>query len=172
MTSIFLQDDLQKELEDILGEMKLKDPNNQGEYTKIRVYQQALPKIKIDYENCEEEEEDQSDEPFPYIIVKFDSGKIVSENEAAKIELLIATYDDDLANQGHKDILNIINKIYERFYKNPMLANKYYRVNDIDFVLQDDDLYPYFYGAMGMEFKVKMFKKEDKFAWQLRKVQQ
>lgn len=164
MTSIFLQDDLQKELEDILGEMRLKDPNNTEEYTNIKVYQQSLPKIKIDYENSEEEEEDLSDEPFPYIIVKLDSGKITNENETAKIELLIATYDDDLANQGHKDILNIINKIYERFYKNPMLANKYYRVNDIDWVLQDDDMYPYFYGAMGMEFKVKMFKKEDEFA--------
>lgn len=164
MTSIFLQDDLQKELEDILGEMRLKDPNNKEEYTNIKVYQQSLPKIKIDYENCEEEEEDLSDEPFPYIIIKLDSGKIINENEAAKIELLIATYDDELANQGHKDILNIINKIYERFYKNPMLANKYYRVNDIDWVLQDDDMYPYFYGAMGMEFKVKMFKKEDMFA--------
>ena len=164
MTSIFLQDDLKEELEKILGEMSLKDPNKPKEHTGIKVYEQAIPKIRIDYGNRnEEEEEDQSEEPFPYIIIKLDSGKIMNEYEAAKVELLIATYDDDLENQGHKDILNIINKIYERFYKNPMLANKYYRVNDIDWVLQDDDMYPYFYGAMGMEFKVRMFKKEDRF---------
>lgn len=165
MTLIFLQDDLKKELDKILGEMRLKDPNRPKEHTSIKVYEQAIPKIRIDYENSkEEEEEDQSEEPFPYIIIKIDSGKIMNEYEAAKVELLIATYDNNLENQGHKDILNIINKIYERFYKNPMLANKYYRVNDIDWVLQDDDMYPYFYGAMGMEFKVKMFKKEDRFA--------
>lgn len=169
MTSIFLQDDLKEELEKILGEMRLKDPNKPKEHTSIKVYEQAIPKIRIDYGNCneeeeEEEEEDQSEEPFPYIIIKLDSGKIMNEEEAAKVELLIATYDDDLKNQGHKDILNIINKIYERFYKNPMLANKYYRVNNIDWVLQDDDMYPYFYGAMGMEFKVRMFKKEDRYA--------
>lgn len=164
MTSIFLQDDLKEELENILGEMRLKDPNKPKEHTSIKVYKQALPKIKVDYENYKEEEEDQSEELFPYIIVKLDSGKIMNEDEAAKVELLIATYDNDLENQGHKDILNIINKIYERFYKNPMLANKYYLVNDIDWVLQDDDMYPYYYGAMGMEFKVRMFKREDKFA--------
>ncbi|WP_167955125.1 hypothetical protein [Anaerosporobacter faecicola] len=155
---------MKEELEKVLGEVRLKDPNNTGKYTSIKIYEQVLPKIKIEYDRYDEEEEDQSEEPFPYIIIKLDSGKIVNEDEAVKVELLIATYDDDLQNQGHKDVLNIINKIYERFYKNPMLANKYFRVNDIDWVLQDDDMYPYYYGAMGMEFKVRMFKKEDRFA--------
>lgn len=165
MTTFFLQENLKKELERTLKNIKLKDPNNPGSYTNVSVFEQALPKMTIVYDSESEEiEEDESEEPYPYVIIKLDSGKIVDENELITVNLYIAIYDDDLSNNGHMDILNIIQAIYERFRKDPMLANKYYATEDMEWVLLEDDLYPYFHGAARMEFRTRIYKKEDHFA--------
>ena len=116
MIPTFLQDDLNEELKEILKNSTFKDTN--GERKKINVFSQDLP--------VESNREDEDEDPFPYIINKLDSGDIQSEESAheVKVLLLIGIYDEDRNRQGYKDVLHIINKIYERVAKQNVLNKR------------------------------------------------
>ena len=140
MTAQILQEELVKEIGVIFRDDLFKD--SAGEYIKMNVYEQNLP-IRQD--------EDAPD-PIPEVLVT----------------LLIGYFDDDAGNNGHKGVLGIIQKIQERFMKEPMLAKQFYFMNDeqhpFDWALQDEESFPYFFGAASMTFATAAIRKEDRFA--------
>ena len=97
----------------------------------IHIFEQLLPMPEpSDEEKIPEEllenglaEEQTVPDPYPYVIVRIGDGEIKDENSAqeANITLLIGTYEPDYDKQGHKDVLNIIAKVYVRFAKMPVL---------------------------------------------------
>ena len=105
-------------------------------------------------------------DPYPYIIVRIDDGEIENAYSAqtASINLLIGIYEPDYDKQGHKDVLNIIAKIYERFAKVPVLNGKYTIQYPITWALQEEESYPYYFGGMGMEFEIASIVREDRYA--------
>ena len=131
-----------------------------GEYIKMNVYEQNLP-IRQD--------EDAPD-PIPYVIVRVETGQAKGgvEPQEVFVTLLIGYFDDDAGNNGHKGVLGIIQKIQERFMKEPMLAKQFYFMNDeqhpFDWALQDEESFPYFFGAASMTFATAAIRKEDRFA--------
>ena len=124
------------------------------------VYEQNLP-IRQD--------EDAPD-PMPHVIVRLETGQDNGgvEPQEVFVILRIGYFDDDAENNGHKGVLGIIQKIQERFMKEPMLAKQFYFMHDeqhpFNWALQDEESFPYFFGAASMTFATAAIRKEDRFA--------
>lgn len=172
MVATFLQQELADELKKIFGGFRLKNP--QGEESELNIFEQLLP---MPEPTAQEEvppellenglaEEQTAPDPYPYIIVRIADGEIKDENSAqdANITLLFGTYEPDYNKQGHKDILNIIAKIYERFAKYPVLNGKYTIQYPILWTLQDEESYPFYFGGMNLTFEIAAIRREDPYA--------
>lgn len=154
MTATMLQEEIVKELEAIFKGDLFK--NSLGEYVKLNVYEQQLP-IR---------EDEDSPDPMPYIIVRLETGSTKSGTDPQEVlvTLLFGYFDDSPENNGHKGVLGMIQKVHERFEKQPMLANQFMFQDPFDWALQDEESFPYFFGAASMTFKTAAIRKEDKFA--------
>ena len=144
MNARLFQDALVADMEELFKDRLYKTPG--GETAPVSVFAQNLPKRKS------EDDED----PFPYIIVRLAEGDIENQTAAHKINviLLVGIFDDDLANQGHRQVLEMLELIQLRFEETPLLA-KYYTINDpFEWALQDEESYPYFFGAAKMNFNL------------------
>lgn len=172
MVATFLQSDLADELKKILKDFRLKNPK--GESCSVNIFEQFLPMPEpadageIPPEFLENGLIDQktAPDPYPYIIVRVDDGEIADENSAqmVNITLIIGTYDPDYDKQGHKDTLNIISKIYERFAKMPVLNGKYTIQYPILWTLQDEESYPFYFGGMNLAFEIAAVRREDEYS--------
>lgn len=154
MTATMLQEEIVKELEAIFHGDLFK--NSLGEYVKLNVYEQQLP-IR---------EDEDSPDPMPYITVRIETGSTKSGTDPQEVlvTLLFGYFDDSPENNGHKGVLGMIQKVHERFEKQPMLANQFMFQDPFDWALQDEESFPYFFGAASMTFKTAAIRKEDKFA--------
>lgn len=162
MTAYELQDDLISELKAIFKGFQLKTPllttENQSTYSEPNIFSQNLPV---------REDDNEEDDPYPYVIVKVDSASIARNKSLIKTRLMIGVFDDAPGNNGHKDILNIIQKIYDRFSRSPILAGKYVMKDDIEnplvWVIHEEDLYPYYFGAIDIVWETATIGRESKF---------
>ncbi len=171
MVVTFLQDELMSEIKKILADFRLKNP--QKEPSEINVFLQNLPIPKpveqgeIPPELLENGlVEEQTDlDPYPYIIIRIEDGEIKDENSAQEvhINLLIGIYEPNYDKQGHKDVLNIMAKIYERFAKQSVLNGKYTIQYPISWALQEEESYPYYFGGMHLIFEIAAIIREDSY---------
>ena len=152
-----LQDALVKELSRLFKDFKLKSPNK-NEMVELTILPQDLP-IIYKYEDDEE------NEPFPYMIVKLDSGNI-DDGEAHKVKvlILIGIFDNNENKQGYRDVLNIIDRIYIRFGKDRMLDHQYEVEWPFRWQLYEDDTHPYYFGGIEMSFNIPSVLREDDLA--------
>ena len=114
---------------------------------KISVFEQELP-IR---------DASATDDPYPYIIAKLDTGGIDTPTDPHKVNviLLIGIYDNDRQNQGHKTVLEIIERIQTHYEKSPTLGGGVFQFTDpFKWVLQDEPSWPYFYGACNLSFNL------------------
>lgn len=168
-TAFFLHDKLVEELERIFADHRY--PCRDGSMMGLHVYKQFLPVVDVqDSEDIQEELESGllddvfGEVPVPYIQVILTGGKTstVDERGTANILLYLCTYDKTEDRQGFQYILNMIQKIQERFEKDQMLDN--YRCGDeILWEISDYDDHPYYFGAMSMEFSIPAVEKEDRY---------
>ena len=121
-------------------------------------YRQQLPRIVQDDED--------TDQFFPYFIVRIETGHTPSDNEPwdVTVDILLGNFDDDTQNDGHIVIADMIQKITDYFVAYPLLDHKYRALQDMDFALQDEDTYPYFFGGIEMKFWVQKAQREDDYA--------
>jgi len=171
VTAYELQKDIAEEVEGILKCMLLKDI--EGNLVHMKAFPQRLPKRlqnvrTTDTDNDDAEISDEAvmsddggvaeeiygDDPYPYCVVKVNSGELDPVQGVQEIQtlLIFGIYDNDAECQGHHTILNMIHKVSERFTKNPYLKEKY-RLNfdaGITWLVDDEDQYPYYFGAMEM----------------------
>lgn len=166
MTVFQLQRDLAEEIEKILSDMRFKRPGKR-ELVQMRAYCQDTPKrrqeIKAGSIMPEEDETDEEDDLYPFCIVKAESGGIFDGVQRVSIMLILAVFNDDTQNQGKQELLNIIHKIAERFIKNPVLKD-IHRLNKdvgINWILDDEDRYPYYIGGMTMTWETFFVERED-----------
>lgn len=154
MTATMLQEELVKEMRNIFKDDLFKD--SLGKYVKLNIYEQQLPI---------QEDEDAPD-PMPYIIVRIETGSTKSGTDPQEVlvTMLFGYFDDDPQNNGHKGVLGMIQKVHERFEKQPMLANQFMFQDPFDWALQDEESFPYFFGAASMTFKTAAIRKEDRYA--------
>lgn len=172
MVAAFLQDELAAEFERILKDFRLKDPR--GSSSKINIFLQRLPMPEpleqddIPVEALENGLADQQTamDPYPYIIVRIDDGEIKDEDSAQTVNvyLIIGIYEPDYDKQGHKDVLNIITKLYERFAKMPVLNGKYTIQYPVLWALQEEESYPFYFGGMNLTFEIAAVRREDEYS--------
>lgn len=155
MVPVQFIEDLAAELEIVLSHMRFKTPSK--EEVGINIFPFGIP--------IEKTNEDPK-KKFPYVLIQPLDGGIPDSMSAQKVklQLLIGIYDNDTANQGKKDILNVINDICERFLKNPTLKNQYYAEEEIAWVLDPEDEFPYHYGAVSIVFNIPAFRRESEYA--------
>lgn len=146
-TATGLQQALLDEVKDLLRDIQTK--NVLGE-TVVGVpgYEQQLPILTED----EEEETD----VFPYFIVRLsdasteddDSPWIVSAN------ILFGVHDKRRDASGHRHIMNMIQRTIDRFTSEPLLAGMFRAEQRMEWALQDEDTYPYYFGGVQIRFSV------------------
>lgn len=150
MTILDLQDSLAKEVGKILEDvvtMKFSGEEVHG----VTVYRQQLPVVASD--------EDDARDLFPYAIVQVYYGGTEDAEYpwTVETEIQVAVHDDDEANQGHRHIAVMCQRIIDRFCAEPLLDHKYWAMPDIEWAIpsgEDDDTYPYFFGYIRIRFSV------------------
>ncbi|MCM1412524.1 MAG: hypothetical protein NC305_18570, partial [Lachnospiraceae bacterium] len=145
MTPLELQDELVGEMSRILDGYTYKTP--EGKRIPINVFAQNIPMNETDDE----------DDPIPYIIVRLNSGEDDGTRDSfntVSIVVIVGIWDDALDAQGHRDVMNIIQKIYQRFHENPDLNRKAAYAGGFQWAMQDDACYPYSFGACHMKFHI------------------
>ncbi len=155
MTPLELQDELVGEIGRILDGHAYKTP--EGERVPIHVFAQNIPMNETDEES----------DPIPYIIVRLSSGEDDGGRESfntVSLVIIVGIWDDALDAQGHRDVMNIIQKIYHRFHKDPDLNRKAAYAGGFKWAMQDDAYYPYCFGACHMKFHIAAVRREDDFA--------
>lgn len=152
MTPEMFQDDMIDELKKLLKNRKWKYPD--GTEGQFHFYAQNIPV----------EESDDDADPIPYIIVRLTKGNDAGggqDNYVCKIIVIIGIYNPDKNAQGHRDLLSVINLMYERFEKNTGLAGKYTFLGNFDWNIQEDGYHPYYFGAVQMDFALPRIRRED-----------
>lgn len=94
-------------------------------------------------------------DPYPYLIVRLDAGGVESPRDPHKIDviLLAGVYDGDRRNQGHKTVLELLERVQDHYEAHPTLGGGAFRFTDpFQWTLQDEPSYPYFYGACRLAF--------------------
>lgn len=163
MTVYQLQKDLMEEIESILSDIILKTPK--GGLDTIKSYSNDLPKREQVVKPGSLIPEEDGDDPYPFCVVRMESGNICSGAQSARTVLIFGVFDDALENHGHEALLNIIHRVSERFIVDPVLKNRY-RMNDkegIIWILDDEDKYPYYIGAMEMAWDTFFVEREDQY---------
>lgn len=180
ITPFYLQKELCEEIERLTDDLKLKRPGAEG-YVKLRAYRQMLP--LADREDTEDLDvyggEESQNKLFPFAVVQVDGGSIKEPGADHRVNLsvIVGIYEDDKERDGHDDVMLVIERIIERFSKDPVLNRKFTLTvitdNNIsnshelfEWALSDptDDAYPFYYGVLSMAFKMKGFEREDKYA--------
>ncbi len=174
VVATFLQDELVVEVEKILKDIRLKTPD--GKKSKVNVFPQYLPiptpkrppegdiPPEVVEEGLAASDVETEPDPFPYVLVRVDSGEIkeIDGEQSVTVYILIGVFDDNTDNLGFKDVLEIIQRIYERFGKNAYMAEYECDTNDIEWALQEEESYPYYFGGMTLKFLTHPIRREDR----------
>ena len=152
MTPLILQNTIVEEIKEITKGM-LEDNPKDG-LTGIRVFPQYLPDRKS-YSDPDS---------FPFVAVRLTKGKNeIDQDSEAEIYLLIGNYDEKDDNQGQRLILNIIQRITEKFCKDTIVGG-FFEYLGGELALQEESAAPYFFGAFATKWKFKGIEKENSFA--------
>lgn len=144
MTPILLQKALQKEIEEITNDILLPTPKR--EMRKLKTFAQRLPTRT---------RKDES-ESYPYCVVQIISGDI-KDTQIITTILRIGIFNSNDEAKGHEELLSIIQRILERFRKNPILDKKYICEAEQKWEVMDEDTHPYYYGGVLLKFKTAFF---------------
>ncbi|MFT5872814.1 MAG: hypothetical protein ACI8WT_001751 [Clostridium sp.] len=138
MIPSLLQDFLVKEFKKIFLGFKLKNVKNED--SELNIYPQYLPAKKSQKDS----------DHFPFVTVKIMEGEDPNEIDAntCRIMLMVGIYDINEDYQGYKDVLNILQKMYEHLMVNKLFDDRYEIEYPIKFTLTDEDYQPYFFGAL------------------------
>ena len=165
---LLVASDLQRALIDTVGDC-LKDlvtVNAQGEKTVgYTGYAQQLP-IQV---NADED----PDRFFPYFIVRLlegNTGNAVDDDDdywTWTVAIYLGVHDDGTGNQGHFALLNALTRITSRFGKEAVMGPPgkigFRCLPQMKVQLQDEDTYPYFLGAVLLNFAAPKITREDPF---------
>lgn len=147
MTPLMLQKDLVAEIEDILRDVITK--NTAGEtVTGVKGYEYRLPLVTSD-------DEDES-QFFPYFIVRLSEGRTEDDDSPWLVtaDVILGICENDKDVPGHKHILVMIQRITDRFAAEPLLNGKYRAEQNMEWAVQDEDTYPFYFGGVEIKFRV------------------
>ena len=153
--------DAQREYWDVLQQdynrHRMDAPRAYAQFLPLRETKSPEPPPDFDEDEGEPPEPPQDpeadDDPFPYLIVRLDRGGITGPDAPHRISVivLIGIFDDDPRNQGHIAVTEIIERIQQHYQEQPVLG-AFSFADEFNWVLQDEEEYPYFFGACSFAF--------------------
>nr|DAJ08300.1 MAG TPA: tail completion protein [Caudoviricetes sp.] len=174
-TPLFFQKALVNEIKEITKEMIFHAPKR-TEMIPIEVFPQSLPipvlnnaddVINEDSSNLNYQSDQIEDPVFkcPWCVVKIEGGSIpgINEQQTIQVAICFGIFNNNVNNQGHLELLNLFQKVYERFAIDPILDGQFTCAGEFDWALQDEDTYPYYFGAITTSFKFMGYRRENKF---------
>jgi hypothetical protein len=150
MTPLMLQDTMVAEMKALFGKFYLK--NALGNMSLLNVYAQHLP-VK---------ESPKDPKHYPYIVVVLNTAEDTAEIDPAKCNLffVIGTFDDTNDYQGHRDLCNVIDSIYDYLMRTKFFSGfeiQYPITRSYAVIGDGGDLkntYPYFEGGIDTTWTV------------------
>lgn len=187
MTPQLLERDLVEDLHECLDGMLYQDVH--GKLVPLKVFRHDVPiphhkdYTDLEYNDVEKEADPESpelyfdsaenteDDAFPYVIVRLSQGNVKNPDEPqlVTVNFIIGVYDPDERHRGHDGVMNIISRIYERYAKNPIVHGSKAKIHFdgeqllFHWVLQDDDTWPYYFGAVLAEFEIMPIERVSKY---------
>ncbi|MEN8702496.1 hypothetical protein [Bacillus infantis] len=145
-----LQSGLKKRVIEIFEGDLFKNPK--GEIVPLQVFEQHLPQKKNNEDNF-----------YPFVIVQLNFGEQKSqlEQHKAPVTFVIGVIHEDDENQGHKSVMGIINKLFEDFSRRPVQDDRFEIDFPIRWGLHEEDVAPYYYGAVETTWTLPTFRRED-----------
>ena len=157
MTALELQDDLVKEVERILKDVRTRKVSGE-EASGVTGYRQALPEVM--------EDEEDSSQFFPYCIVRLNDAVTEDDNDPwqVRVNFFFGVYDDNRKSNGHQHIMVMIQRVADRFAAEPLLNKKFRAQQKMEWALPDENTYPYYFGGLEIAFSVpKIGRREPKY---------
>ncbi len=114
--------------------------------------------VNIYTQNVPLKEGKDDEKTYPYVCVCFDSSDIENlydGKELLDIYFLIGVIDREKDRQGYRDVLHIIERIKQHFFRKGIIENAFRLGCPIKTALETADIYPYFVG--GIEAKCELF---------------
>lgn len=157
MVTAELQRDLMEEVGRIIKDIRT--TNTKGELVSGATgYEQRLPIIA----------EDDEDESlfFPYYIVRVTDGSTADDDSpwVVPVQIYFGVHDANRKALGHRSVLNMIERVVDRFAAEPLFNGKFRALQDIHFALQEEDTYPFYFGGVEIKFQVPKIQRRDPFA--------
>ena len=154
MTILNFQNALMEETGNILKGVGTKNTSGEIVYG-VNLFAQNLPIVQSD-------DEDES-KFFPYAIIKVYDGRTEDDDSPWTVtaDIHLGVYDSDEDNQGHQHIAVMIQRLVNRFAAEPLLDQKYRAQQDMEWAMQDEETYPYFFGGVRMKFSVPKIGRRD-----------
>lgn len=155
MIPIFLLDGLVERFEKELKGLALKDPKNPDLRKPIHIFPQHLPK--------KQKTKGTETSWYPYLCIRLADTERESNGEAGQsIVLFIAgVYDASEDNQGFRDALGIIQKVYESLIRNPIIKNQFQLTGPIRATYQEEDSDSYYFAGLETNWEVPTPLRED-----------
>lgn len=156
MIELDLQDFLVAELSKLLAGMQFKNPNNDT-LVPINLYPLGLPSTQKDANG-------NNVSPFPYVVVRIadGEGKDDESGDTCKVMFIVGIFDDDESNQGHRDVMNILEKIRQHLFRNQLFKGKFFVEYPYKWTLNEEDVYPYFFGGLETNWTIAKMIPDDK----------
>ena len=114
----------------------------------VKAYRQFLPKVT-------EDDEDET-KFFPYAIIRLSEGTTPDDFTPWLVtaDILLGVYDTDPNMGGGDHIMIMIRRIIDRFSQEALLSRKFRCESKMDWAVQDEDTYPYFFGGVRLQFNI------------------
>lgn len=146
MTALNVLDGLVERLEQSLKDFPLKLKANNPDPFKI--FRHKIPeRLNNDYSK-----KDTHADVYPFCVVKIDRGKKEANvsNQDSIFNIIIGVKNEALEGEGYDDVMACIQKIWDDFNENPVVA-KFHKIKyEIEWALDDNDeeTHPFYYGVI------------------------
>lgn len=153
MIPIVLLDGLVDRFKDELKGYKLRDPRTPGAYKEINVFSQHLP--------VKNKETDKS--LFPYLCIRLRDGEEQSADDPGTCQILFiaGVFDRSDDNQGFRDSVALVNKVYQSLIRSPKINDQFELVHPIRWAYQEEDSEPYYFAGLETNWAVPKPIRED-----------
>lgn len=172
---------LAKEIAKLTKEMLFEDAASGQAEEKIestmRVYMQNLPIAAWDVKGLGEDEDDsiefkslQTEDALiaaPWCNIKIDNVKTEGPNEEQRVRfaIIMCLYDSGTGRRGHEGLLNIMQRVTERFMKDPLMDHAYRNNSIFKSEIAEEDTHPYYFGVTVTEFYIRGTQRELEGEW-------
>lgn len=144
----------------------------------MRIYLQNLPIAAFDVGALEDEAASESIEyqslqtedgvcAAPWCNIKIDSITTAGPNteQRVKFAIIFGVYDSGVGCKGHEGLLNLFQRVTERFMKEPLLAHAFRNDNEFRSEVAEENTHPYYFGVTTTGFFIKSPERELEGEW-------